>query len=159
MEEINDAADLIAEAKQETTSKERLQELASISDRLAEVVARNVTAPPELLNKLATHNSKAVRKAVTSNPKTPKKTLFDLGIFFPQELLDNPIFDFSWFKNLSFIKKIPSGVLSILVQQNNVPRFLLNYAVKHPTKKVSDTAKMHVDISGEMRKGWHQSVK
>jgi|GEM_PF-2430935 len=159
MEEIKNAADLIAEARRKDIPKERLQELVSLSDELAEAVAQNIAAPPGLLGKLARHDSKAVRKAVTSNPQTPEKALFYLGVFFPQELLDNPIFDFSLLKNLSFIRKIPSGVLSILVQQNNVPRFLLNYAVNHPAKNVSDTAKMHVDISGEMKQGWHELVK
>ena len=151
-------ADLLAEARRETTSQERLQELASLNDELAEAVADNIATPPNLLAKLATHNSKAVRKAVTSNPKAPKIVLFHLGVYFPQELLDNPIFDFSSLKDLSFIRKIPSGVLSILVQQNNVPRFLLNYAANHPVKNVSDTAKMHVDLSGEMTAGWHEAV-
>lgn len=79
-----------------------------------------------------------------------------MGVFFPQELLNNPIFDFSLLGDLSFIKKMPSGVLSILVQQNNVPQFLLNYAANYPAKNVSDTAKMHLDISGEMTEGWHE---
>ena len=151
-------ADLLAEAIRETTSKELLQELASSSNELAEAVAQNVAAPPELLSKLANHDCKNVRKTVTSNPKTPKKILFNLGVFFPQELLSNPIFDASLLGDLSFIRKIPFGVLSILVQQNNAPRFLLNYAANHPARKVSDTAKMHIDISGEMSEGWHEAV-
>ena len=61
------------------------------ADLLAEAVAQNVSAPPELLSKLATHD----RKAVTSNLKTSKKIIFNLGVFFPQELLNNLIFDFS----------------------------------------------------------------
>lgn len=159
MEEVNqNTAKLITEAQQKTTSKERLQELANINDLLAEIVAKNISAPTKLLEKLAFHENKAVRKAVTSNPNTPKNILFILGVDFPRELLKNPIFDFSLLKDLSFIKKIPPGVLSILVQQNNVPRFLLNYAANHPAKIVADTAKMHVSILGEMTKGWHEAV-
>lgn len=159
MEEVNhNTAKLITEAQQKTTSKERLQELANINDLLAEIVAKNISAPAKLLEKLAFHENKAVRKAVTSNPNTPKNILFILGVDFPRELLNNPIFDFSLLKDLSFIKKIPPGVLSILVQQNNVPSFLLNYAANHPVKIVADTAKMHVSISAEMTKGWHEAV-
>ncbi|VEP18345.1 conserved hypothetical protein [Hyella patelloides LEGE 07179] len=154
----NDSA-LIAEAKRETTSQKRLKELASIDDNLARIVAQNIAASPELLSDLATRESKTVRKAVTSNPNTPKKILFILGVYFPQELLNNPIFDFSLLGDLTFIKKIPSGVLSILIQQNNAPLFLLNYAANHPATIVANTAKMHVSISGEITQGWHKVVE
>lgn len=159
MDEIN-RQDITLEAEaRETRSKQRLRELASINDNLARIVAQNVAAPPELLADLASYKNKAVRKAVASNPNTPKKILFRLGTYFPQELLNNPIFDFSLLGDLRFIRKIPSRILSILTQQNNVPQFLLNYATNHPNLIVVNTAKMHVSISGEMTERWHQVVE
>jgi predicted nicotinamide N-methyase len=152
MREINGKnINLKAEAKLETTSGIRLKELAALNDELAKIVAKNVAAPSELLTGLAYHSSKAVRKAVTSNPNTPKKILFDLlSVYFPRELLNNPIFDFSLLGDLTFIRKIPSRVLFILMQQNNIPQFLVNYAVNHPVKMIAELAKMQVFISGEM---------
>ena len=125
MDEINsEYVALKAEAKRETTSKERLKELASIRDELVAIVAQNVVAPPELLADLASHKNKAVRKAVTSNPNTPTKTLLDLGTYFPQELLNNPVFDFLALEDLDFVKKIPLSTLASLIQRKEVPKFL-----------------------------------
>ena len=59
------------EAKSETTSPERLEELANLSHTLAGVVAANPTAPAELLDKLGKKRSLAIQKALVSNPNTP----------------------------------------------------------------------------------------
>ncbi|MDJ0746812.1 MAG: hypothetical protein QNJ32_26120 [Xenococcaceae cyanobacterium MO_167.B27] len=160
MDEINsEYVALKGEARRETTSKERLKELASIRDELVEIVAQNVVAPPELLADLASHKNKAVRKAVTSNPNTPTKTLLDLGTYFPQELLNNPVFDFLALEDLDFVKKIPLSTLASLIQRKEVPKFLLNYAVSFKYHEIADIAKMHVAISGEMTEGWHAIAK
>lgn len=74
-------ADFLVEARRETTSKERLQELANFSNELAEAVAQNIATSPDLLSQLARHDSKAVRKAVTSNPKPLKKYFLTWAYF------------------------------------------------------------------------------
>lgn len=160
MNEIyNNTLALEAEARSNTTSQERLKELATINNNLTQIVAENIETSPELLVKLASHKSKAVRQAVASNPNTPTETLFDLSICFPKEFLNNPIFELLLLEDSQFIKKIPTVILSILIQQNNVPQLLLNYAANHRDKKVADIAKMHISLSGEITKGWHQAVE
>ena len=121
---------LIEEAVSENTSGDRLKELAALNNELAEIVASNVAAPPGLLTELVSYTSKAVRKAVTSNPNTPIKTLFKLGEHFPQELLDNPAFELLYLDNSNFVINIPIQLLLILIQYQNTPTFILNSNVR-----------------------------
>ncbi|MEM9274187.1 MAG: HEAT repeat domain-containing protein [Cyanobacteria bacterium P01_F01_bin.143] len=158
MEEIKNVADLIAEARRENTPKERLQELASLSDKLAEAVAQNIAAPPDLLGKLAHYDSKAVRKAIAGNPNTPIIKLFVIGDYFPRELLNNPIFSRLTLEDLKSVEHIASDTLASLIQQPQVPEFLLNYAANHQDKIIAYMAKMNVAISGEMSEGWHEEA-
>ena len=150
--------DLEAEARSKTTSQERLKVLASINDNLAKIVAQNVAAPSELLRYLASHQSKVVRKAVTSNPNTPTETLLKLGKYFPQELLDNPIFDLLFLEDLQFFKNIPKSTLQSLIQQPEIPISLLKYAANYRVRVIADVAKMQVAVSGEMTEGWHEAA-
>ncbi len=69
-----DNINLIEEAKSETTSGDRLKELAALNDELA------------------SHKSKAVRKAVISNRNTLTEALFKFGEYFDRELLDSTTF-------------------------------------------------------------------
>lgn len=149
---------LKAEAQQKTTSKERLKELASIRDELAEIVAQNIAASPELLSDLASHTSQAVRKAVTSNPNTSTETLLQLAEDFPQEFLENPVFELLYLENSDFLKDIPFNTLYALLQKENTPNFLLKYAKDNyrSKKMITEALKMHVKISGEISQGWHE---
>ncbi len=158
MNEINNSLVLEQEAELETTSDDRLKELAGINDRLAQIVAGNIAAPPELLKGLGFHKSKAVRKAVAGNPNSPVITLFLVGEDFPQELLNNPVFPLLTLEDLKRVENISSDGLASLIQQPQVPEFLLNYAAKHQDEIIAYMAKMNVAISGEMRKGWHEEA-
>ena len=159
MDELHKDLSLEEEAESETTSQERLKELATLNDDLAQIVASNVATPPELLKELAKHESKVVRKAVTSNPNTPTETLLKLGERFPQELLDNPILELLVLEDLKFLEKIPEHTLNTLIQQPKVPKFLLDYAVNHQNMYIRETANMQVVLSGEMIEGWHETVE
>ncbi len=48
MDEINKDISLEEEARSQDASQERLRELAALNGDLAEIVASNVSAPPEL---------------------------------------------------------------------------------------------------------------
>lgn len=116
---------LIEEAKSETTSSDRLKELAALNDKLAQIVASNISAPPELLADLMSHKNKAVRKAVVNNPNSRTETLFKFGEYFFQELLNSTTF-ISHFEKNNFIEDIPLRFLLKLVQYKNTPKFILN---------------------------------
>ena len=156
MDGTNKYISLEEEARSQTTSKERLRELAALNDDLAEIVAGNVSASPELLKELTKNENKIIRKAVTSNPNTPKETLLKLGKYFPQELLDNPIFDLLVLEDLKFLEDIPEHILNTLIQQPKVPNFLSNYAKNHQNADIRETANMQVILSGEITEQWHE---
>lgn len=158
MDEINSQNIALEAEARKTTSQQRLKELASISDNLAEIVAQNIAASPELLTELASHESKAVRKAVTCNPKTPTEIFLELGEYFPQELLNNPAFELLLLGNLKSLEEIPIRLLSILIQYRDTPKFILDSILENEELdfEIINIAKMHVIVSGEIKKGWHE---
>ena len=86
------------EASSETTSAKRLKELAQDA-KLASVVAKNPAAPPDLLAELADSDPKAPRKNAMGNPATPYETLMKFASQYPEQLLDNPVFDLLFLEN------------------------------------------------------------
>jgi hypothetical protein len=98
------------EAQQTTTSAKRLETLAQKSVAAKRLVAKNPSAPSELLRKLATDYDIEVRKAVTSNPNTPHDLLLQLGKAFPNELVNNPIFCLLVLENKYLLSKIPLNI-------------------------------------------------
>ena len=125
------------EAALETTTPERLKELAKESLILARIVAKNSGASEELLKELAHTDDSATRKAVTTNPSTPKETLLELGTQFPEELLDNPVFDLLLLENPNLLADMPKSSLKSLVKREAVPRSFLDWAVNHADDDLS----------------------
>ena len=78
------------EAADETTSSERLTELAEESDALARIVAKNPSVPVSLLRALSRSEDEATRKGVVINPFTPYDVLSHLEEQFPELFLNNP---------------------------------------------------------------------
>ena len=95
-----------AEAALETTAPERLTELAQ-DLKLAKVVAANPAAPASLLENLSHTADKAIRKALVANPATPPQLLMDLGSQFPEQLLENPVFDLLLVENPGLLDQWP----------------------------------------------------
>jgi hypothetical protein len=118
------------EAALETTSPERLKELARQSVKLARIVAKNPVAPAELLKKLATSTDKKIKKAVAANPNTPVEELMTLGAEFPKQLLENPIFDLLLLENPNFLEQIPPKTLIGLLSLPEIPKDFVMLARK-----------------------------
>lgn len=144
------------EAKSETTSLERLKELAAKSNELAQIVAANPATPSELLKELGSKRNQLIQKAVVSNPNTPTETLLTLGAKFSKQLLENPVFKLFFLENLNFAAKIPVDTLHNLLQHENIPQILLESAAKHDDLEIAEMAKFHVNLSGEMAEGWQE---
>ena len=160
MNEINKESitKLEIEGRSHDTTPARLTELAGINHQLAEVVASNVSAPPKLLKQLAFHERKTVAKAVVSNPNTPTNILFRLGQDYPQHLFNNPILEILFLENPDFIADIPKKRLFPLLQQPDIPQFLLRAIAMIGDRNLSQTAKFHVNYAGAMTQGWHEAA-
>ena len=78
--ETPNLTNLEAEASNESTSPQRLQELVRTSPELARWVAANSSAPSELLRELSENEDAIVREAVTGNPNTPTEILLEANI-------------------------------------------------------------------------------
>ncbi|MDJ0531097.1 MAG: hypothetical protein QNJ70_01165 [Xenococcaceae cyanobacterium MO_207.B15] len=92
--------------------------------------AKLETTPPQRLEALAKHNNSLVRKAVTENPNTPTRILFNLGEEFPHQLLANPLLDLLLLEDSNFFTKIPLNTLAAILPLEEVPEYLLNWATQ-----------------------------
>jgi hypothetical protein len=120
---------LAQEAANETTPHTRLQELTQMSIELTRVVAANARANGELLRELSCFEDVETRLAVANNPNTPTDILFKLGIEFPQQLLDNPVFSLLLLENPNLLQDIPEDTLASLLRLPTVPNAFIEWAL------------------------------
>jgi hypothetical protein len=162
------------EAKSESTRAKRLAELAEESTILARLVARNPSAPSDLLKWLGSHNDSTVRKWVTSHPGTPPAVLVKLATQFPEQFLENPALDILLLENPNLLNELPIGARRSLVKREKcpttfmewladdedegvqlslamnptTPRFILDRLEKSQSSRVQSAAKQHVRKRG-----------
>ncbi len=110
-----------AEASSETTSSQRLEELARTSTTLARRVAQNPSASAQILHELSYHHDRTTRQYVTANPNTPTESLLELAADFPQTFLDNPIFSLLYLEQPHFIQTLPTQTAVKLLQCEQAP--------------------------------------
>jgi hypothetical protein len=118
------------EASSADTTPERLNELAQ-DPKLARLVAANPSAPAALLLELSHSDDKAVRKACTTNANTPVEALLKLGSQFPEQLLENPVFDLLILAHPGLFEELPTATLNSLLKRDQVPVELIRWAWKH----------------------------
>lgn len=92
-------------------------------------IATNPNTNPQLLCKIATGKDWDLRRLVASNPNTPTDTLWQLGIDFPEAILNNSIFKLLLLEQLNLAAQIPHATLTSLLQCEQVPRNFMEYAV------------------------------
>jgi hypothetical protein len=94
-------------------------------------VAANSGAPPDPLLELSHSSDKAVRKACTSNANTPVEALLKLGTQFPEQLLENAVFDLLLLAQPGPFEELPTSTLNSLLKRDQVPVELIRWAWKH----------------------------
>ena len=102
------------EASSVDTATDRLRELAD-DPKLARLVAANPSCSAELLLELSRREEKAVRKACTSHANTPVEALLKLGAEFPEQLLENPVFDLLLLDHSGLFEELPTSTLNSLL--------------------------------------------
>jgi hypothetical protein len=115
----------------EVTLEQIVASETTIVDRWVQVeqIATNPNTDRQLLRKLATASNGKLRRLLASNPNTPTDLLWELGIDFPEEILDNPIFELLQLEHLHLAAEIPHCTLTSLLQCEQVPRAFMEYAV------------------------------
>ncbi|WP_309730467.1 hypothetical protein [Chamaesiphon sp. OTE_75_metabat_556] len=91
--------------------------------------ASDPTTSPQLLRQIATQTDWQLRQLVASNPNTPTDTLWQLGIDFPEAILNNPVFELLQLEQLDLVATIPHPTLTSLLQCDRVPTRFMEYAV------------------------------
>lgn len=128
MEGNSQLSSLEQEAVDEGTTGDRLRELAQISIELARLVAKNSSAPPELLQELSASSDVIIRKNVAANPNTPTEILLNLGTEFPEQMLENPLFSLLLLENPNLVNEMPLPTLQSILKLKQVPIFFLEQA-------------------------------
>jgi hypothetical protein len=124
-------------------TSDRFKGFTRVSSKLAHLVAKNPSTPPELLQKLAHSCHGTIRKHVTANSNTPIDVVLELGDEFPEQLLDNPIVSLLLLEYPSLVNKLPIATLMSLLKLEKVPVFLLEQAVRNPRWEVKSAVAMH----------------
>ncbi len=151
----------------------------------AQLVAASSTTNPDLLRELALFNDEKTREAVASNANTPPDVLVQLGEEFPSQLLDNPVFPLLLLENPNFIREIPLTTLRSILQQENVPDYILEQAAdkadmgvqlalanniktsrsilnrlsQSRNSEVVEAANLHVNLVGELTEGVEEKIE
>jgi hypothetical protein len=100
------------------------------SRRTAAQIATNPDTNPQLLRQIATAPDWELRRLVAGNPNTPTDSLWQLGVDFPEAILNNPIFKLLQLEQLHLVTQIPYPTLTSLLQCERVPKNFLEYAVE-----------------------------
>jgi hypothetical protein len=96
------------EAAKEKTSSDRLVELAHISTELAQFLAKNPCAPPDLLRELSNSSDATICQNVAANPNTPTNERENI-------------------RNLANRGLIPASIIQQLVKHSTIPTPLSNF--------------------------------
>jgi Leucine rich repeat variant len=108
-----------------------LSTLVHLGTDIAQLVAANPNAEPDLLRQLALSKDAETRKAVTTNPNTPTEVLLELAQEFPRQFIDNSVFPFLLLENPNFVVEISYWTLLKLLRLYNLPDFFLSAVAKH----------------------------
>lgn len=119
------------QATDAATSPEVLSTLVHLGTDIAQLVAANPNAEPDLLRQLAVSQDSETRKAVTTNPNTPTEVLLELAEEFPRQFIDNSVFPFLLLENPNFVTEISYWTLLKLLRLYNLPDFFLSAAARH----------------------------
>jgi hypothetical protein len=92
-------------------------------------IAIDPNTSPELLRKIATAADGELQQLLASNPNTPTDILWQLGVDFPEAILNNPVFKLLQLEQLHLAAEIPHSTLTSLLQCEGVPRSFMEYAV------------------------------
>jgi hypothetical protein len=150
------------EASSADTTPERLKELAQ-DPKLARLVAANTSAPAALLLALSHSDDKAVRKACTTNANTPVEALLKLGSQFPEQLLENPVFDLLLLAHPGLLEELSTATLNSLLKRDQVPVELIRWAWKHRSQSTLHSLLMNpnnpADVVDELCKSKDPEVR
>lgn len=134
---------LVNEAASEATSHIAEEELASMTPELTRVVAANIYTTPEILLSLSSNKDYETRKAIASNPNTPTEILFQLGVEFPHELLENPVFSLLLLENPNLFQELPEDTQASLLKLEVISDTYLQWALSYRRPKTMFAAAMN----------------
>lgn len=134
----------LQEAASPRTAPERLKELAQKMWSLARVVAKNSSAPPELLEWLGRGDDSSTWEALAENPSTPPRLLLRLSHHFPQKLLENPVFPLLFVEEPGLFQEIPVSMLKEMFCRFRAEGRPLEIFLTHPNSAFQEWVKQQL---------------
>jgi hypothetical protein len=92
-------------------------------------IAIDPNSDPQSLRQIATGKDWDLRLLVASNPNAPTDILWQLGLDFPEAILNNPIFQLLQLEQLQLAAEVPHATLTSLLQCAQVPQNFMEYAI------------------------------
>jgi hypothetical protein len=130
----------VREAQDPNASAERLQELSATGSRARCAVARNLSAPTALLERLAEKSGRALLEALAQNPNTPPAALLKAGRLHPEALVTNPVFSLLLLEDPNLLSSLPADLWCRLLRRSEPPEWLWPFAARHPSPWVRRVA-------------------
>jgi hypothetical protein len=88
------------------------------------------------LKKLSRSLDGTTAKLVASNPNTPIDVLWELVVFYPYEVINNPLFPLIALGNPNWILEISENSLLKILNRPNIPKIFVREALKHQAYQV-----------------------
>ncbi len=151
------STDLITEAQATTNSPERLRELAE-EPALAFYLAANPATPGDLLRHWATTGMKSIRKRCALNPNTPKETLRELAKYFPEEFIQNPVFNLLWVEDPQLLTNLSEDGLTRLLANPDLELDIMHALAQHENPEIAIAAKCHVQSTLAIDETWETTL-
>ncbi len=124
---------------------------------LAPIIARNTSAAPELLARLA-HRDDVTRAAVAANPNTPRDVLLELAGEFPTQFLANPVLPLLLLEDPNLPMTMDEPTLAKIIRYEQAPGAFIRAAGARNGKELQAGRAMHVQVAGEAEPGWEQEI-
>jgi len=163
------------------------QSITALTENIiqSQLVAAEPSTDPDLLRELALSTDQKTRQEVAGNPNTPSDVILELGAEFPSQILDNPMFPLLLLENPNLLAEIPLPTLRSILKQDNVPIYILEQAAdqadlevqlalvknvqtpksilnrltQSPHPQVVESARLHINLAGELTDAYEQRVK
>lgn len=142
----DDAADLIFARARRDKGEDKGSFVDERTFNSAMTSAQNPETPPAELEALAKLKDPRIRRVIAGNPNTPKEALLKLGVEYPEEFFDNPIFPYLLLEDpVGLFSDIPRNSVMSMLKAPNVPREFAEWASNNKDEKIAKRAKKIVE--------------
>ncbi len=144
------------EAANIQTDPQRLDQLA-YSPVARNIIAQNISTPPYTLRRMI-QSYKNTRAVVAENPNISFELILELLPEYPNQIIENPAFDFYLIENPTLLEKFNSVLLWKIINNANLPRVFLSEAMRSSDEFLRIEAQMHINATNTIDVNWRAAM-